>query len=113
MRDNKVTFYFAKLHKSWSKGKPHSSLTIIGFLAASQLCVIETIDRYLDRAKDRRLGKSQLLFGFQIPYKEVVIRTISGLIEKVLKLAYKAPSARSTSSSNIKLKGFSLADILK
>ena len=30
--DKKVTFYFAKLHKSWCKGKPTPSLTIIGFL---------------------------------------------------------------------------------
>ena len=64
-RDNKVTFYFAKLHKSWHKGKPPPSLTNIGFPEDPQLCVIETLDTYLDRTKDRKLGKSQLLLNFQ------------------------------------------------
>ena len=30
--NNKVTFYFAKVSKSWGKGKPPPSLKIIGFL---------------------------------------------------------------------------------
>ena len=74
---NKVTFYFAKLHKSWRKGKPPPSLTIIGFPEDPQLCVTETLDTYLDRTKDRRLGKCQLLLSSQKPYKEVVSSTIS------------------------------------
>ena len=69
--DNKVTLYFAKLHKSWRRGKPPPSLTIIGFSEDSQLCVIETLDTYLDRTKDWRLGKSHLLLSFQKPHKEV------------------------------------------
>ena len=75
---NKVKFYFAKLHKNWRKGKPLPSLTITGFPEDSQLCEIETLDTHLDRTKERRLGKSQLLFSFQKPYKEVVSSTISG-----------------------------------
>ena len=117
--DDKATFYFAKLHQSCRKGKPPSSLTITGFPEESQLCVIETLDTHLDRTKDRRLGKSQLLLSFQRPCKEVVSITISGWIKKVLKLAkidtdiYKAHSTCSASTSNVKLKGLSLADILK
>ena len=42
--DNKVTFYFAKLHKCWRKDKLPPSLTIIGFPEDPQLCVIETLD---------------------------------------------------------------------
>ena len=74
---------------------------------------------YLDRTKDRRLGKSQLLLSFQKPYKEVVSSTISVWIKKVLRLAkidtdiYKAHSTRSASTSNVKLKGLFLADTLK
>ena len=117
--DNNITFYFVKLHKGWHKDKPCPSLTIIGFPEDSQLCVIETLDMYLDRTKARRLGKSQLLLSFQKPYKEVVSSTISGWIKKVLKLAkidsdiYQAHSTHSASKSNVKLKGLSLADILK
>ena len=108
--DNKVTFYFAKLHKSWREGKPPPSFKIIGFPEDSQLCVIETLDTYLVRTKGRRLGKPQLLLSFRRPY-------ISGWIKKVLKLAktdiHKADSTCSASTLNVKLKGLSLADILK
>ena len=75
--DNKVASYFAKLDKSWRKGKPPPSLTIIGFPEDPQLCIIETLDTYLDRSKDRKLGKSQLLLSFQKPYKEVVLVVLS------------------------------------
>ena len=54
--DNKVTCYFAKLHKSLREVKPPSSLTTIGFPEDPQLCVIETLDMYLDRIKDKKLG---------------------------------------------------------
>ena len=117
--DNKVASYFAKLHKSWRKGKPPSSLTIIGFPEDPQLCIIETLDTYLDRTKDRRLAKPQLLLNFQKPYKEIVSSTISGWIKKVLKLVkidtdiHKAHSTRSASTSNVKLKGLSFEDMLK
>ena len=57
--DKKVTFYFSKLHKSCCKGKLPPSLTIIGFSEDSRLCIIETLDTYLDRTNDRSLGKLQ------------------------------------------------------
>ena len=65
--DNKVTFYYAKLDKSWRKGKPAPSLKMIGFHEDLKLCVIETLGTYLDRTKDRRLGKCQLLLSCQKP----------------------------------------------
>ena len=101
------------------KANHHLSLTIIGFSDDPQLCVIETLDTYLDRTKGRRFGKSQLLLSFQKPYKEVVSSIISGWIKKVLRLAkvdtdmYKAHSTCSASTLHVKLKGFSFADILK
>ena len=74
-RDNNITFYFAKLCKSLWKRKPPQSLTTTGFLEDPQLCVIETLDTYLDRKTDRKFGKSQLLLSFQRPCKKVVSRT--------------------------------------
>ena len=62
--DNKVTFYFAKLHKSCCKGKPPPSLTIIGFPEDPQLCVIETLDTYPDRTKDEKAWKILLVIEF-------------------------------------------------
>ena len=105
--NNKVTFYFAKPHKSWHKCKPPPSLTITGFPEDSQLRVIENLDTYADRMKDKRLGKPQLLLSFQKPCKEVVSSTFSGWIKKDLKLAkidtdiYKAHSTCSASTSNV------------
>ena len=55
--NNKVAFYFAKLHKSWRKGKPLPSLTITGFPEDSQLRVNETLDiRILIEQKTEGLG---------------------------------------------------------
>ena len=116
--NNKVIFYFAKLHKIWHKGKPSPSLKPLGFLKINNYGVIKTLHTYLSRTKDRRLGKSQFLLSFQRLYKEV-ISSISGWVEKVLKLEkvdtdiYKTHSTCSASASDVKLKGLSLADILK
>ena len=71
--DNNITFYFVKLHKGWHKDKPCPSLTIIGFPKDSQLCVIETLDMYLDRTKARRLGKSQLLLSFKNHIRKLLV----------------------------------------
>ena len=62
--NNKVTFFFLETNKSWCKGKPLTSLTIIGSPEDPQLCVIETLDTCRDRTKDTRLGKSELLWSF-------------------------------------------------
>ena len=116
---NKVTFYFAKLPKIWRKSKPPPSLTIIGFPEDFQLYLMDTLDTYLLRIKDRRFGKSLLLLSFQRPYKEVISSTVSSWIKKILKLEkvdtdmYKTHSTRLASTSNVKLKGLSLTDILK
>ena len=87
---------------------------MIGFHEDLKLCVIETLGTYLDRTKDRRLGKCQLLLSCQKPQKEVANSTISGWIKKVLRLTkidtdiYKPQSTRSASTSNVKLKALSL-----
>ena len=116
--NNKVTFYFAKLHKIWGKGKPSASFKPLFFLKINNYGVIKTLHTYLSRTKDRRFGKSQVLLSFQRLYMEV-ISSISRWVEKVLKLekidtdTYKAHSTRLASASDVKLKDLSLADILK
>ena len=75
--NNKVTFYFAKLHKIWGKGKPSASFKSLLFTKINNYGVIKTLHTYLSRTKDRRLGKSQFLLSFQRLYKEV-ISSISG-----------------------------------
>lgn len=74
--NRKVKFSFAKLQKSWRTGKRPLSLTIVGSPEDNQLCVVETLDKYLEKAKPTRLDKTQVVFGFRKPYKNIVSRTI-------------------------------------
>lgn len=117
--NRKVKFSFAKLQKSWRTGKRPLSLTIVGSPEDNQLCVVETLDKYLEKAKPTRLDKTQVVFGFRKPYKNTVSRTISDWIKKLLTLAnigtsvYKGHSTRLVSTSNGNIKDLSLVDVLK
>ena len=114
-----VTFHFHKLHKSWMKGKPRPSLTVYAYSPDKQLCVVQTLSRYLEMTKDRRdPSRTQLLLSYRKPYKEISSSTASGWIKKFLQLAnvdtnvFKGHSTRSASTSKVNLKGLALSDIL-
>ena len=116
---DKLTFHFHKLHKSWRKGKPPSSITVYAHSPDKQLCVVQTLNRYLEMTKDKRdPSKTQLLLIYRKPYKEIASSTVSGWFKKVLKLAnmdtyvFKGHSTRSASTSKVNLKGLALSDIL-
>ena len=115
---DKVTFHFHKLYKSWRKGKPSPSLTVYAYSLAKQLCVVQTLNRYLEMTKDSRdPSRTQLLLSYRKPYKEIVSSTVSGWIKKVLQLAnvdtnvFKGHSTRSASTSKVNLKRLALSDI--
>ena len=81
---DKVTFHFHKLHKSWRKGKSSPSLTLYAYSPDKQLCVVQTLYRYLDMTKNRRdTTKTQLLLSYRKSY-EKISSTVSGWIKKVL-----------------------------
>ena len=81
---DKVTFHFHKLHKSWRKGKPLPSLTVYAYSPDKKLCVMQTLNRYLEMTKDRRdPSRTQLLLSYRKPYKEIASSTVSGWIKKV------------------------------
>ena len=119
--ENKATFHFHKLHKSWRRGNPPPSLDMYAYHADKELCVIHTLDRYLELTKERRkLSKAtQLLLSYKKPYKEIGSKTISRWIKKVLRLAnvdtniFKGHSTRSASTSKVSLHGLALSDILQ
>ena len=71
--EHKVTFHFHKLHKNWRKGKPPPSLTVYTYSPDKQLCVVQTLNRYLEMTKDR----TQLLLSYRKPYKEIASSTVS------------------------------------
>ena len=41
--NNKVTFHFHKLHKSWRKGQPPPSICYYSFPEELELCLVETL----------------------------------------------------------------------
>ena len=85
---DKVTFHFHKLHKSWKKAGFPPSLTVYAYSPDKQLCVVQTLNRFLEMTKDRRdPSRTQLLLSFREPYKEIASSTVSGWIKKVLQLA--------------------------
>ena len=116
---DKVTFHFHKLHKNWRKGKPPPSLTVYAYSRDKQLCVIQTLKRYLEMTRDRREpSRTQLLLSYRKLYKEIASSTVSGWIKKVLPLAnvdtnvFKGHFNRLASMSTVNLKGMALSDIL-
>ena len=84
------------------------------------LCVVACIDKNLGKSTPWwAQGQNQILLGHMRPYKESQISTIANLVKLVLKMAvndtslYKAHCCRSASTSNDKVLGISLKDILK
>ena len=47
-RSLQVTFYFTKLHKSWRRGQPPPELTYQAYTDDHSLCVVKTLQRYLE-----------------------------------------------------------------
>ena len=116
---DKVTFHFHKFHKSWRKGKPSPFLTVYAYSPDKQLCVVQTLNRYLEITKDRRdPSRTQLLLSYRKPYKEIASSTVSGWIKKVLQLTnvdtnvFKGHSTKSASMSKVNFKWLALSDIL-
>ena len=60
---NNYMFTFGKLHKAWRKREPPPSLKVYTFEEDTKLCVVGTLEEYLEIIKVwRRKDKSQLLF---------------------------------------------------
>ena len=84
-----------------------------------QLCMVQTLGRYLEMTKDRRdPSKTQLLLSYKESYKEIASSTVSGLITKVLEKAnldtniFKGHFTRSASTFRVNFKGLALSDVL-
>ena len=113
------TFTFAKLFKSWKKGKAPPCLEYLSFPTEVSLCVYESLTVYLQRsAQWRQRDQKQLLLSHIKPHQEVSRSTISRWIVEMLENSgidtrtFKAHSVRSASSSKAKINGLSTPDIL-
>ena len=79
------TFTFAKLFKSWKKGKAPPCLEYLSFPTEVSLCVYESLTVYLQRsAQWRQRDQKQLLLSHIKPHQEVSRSTISRWIVEML-----------------------------
>ena len=119
--DNRYQFTFHKLHKSWRRGKPPPTIEFYGFKEDKELCIVTTLDEYLNRTRTwhNNESKTQLLLSHVKPHAEVTSSTVSRWLKHVLKEAginvdiYKGHSTRAASSIKAALVGLSISDILK
>ena len=117
---NNYMFTFGKLHKAWRKEKFPPSLKVYSCEEDTKLCVVATLEGYLERTKVwRGKDKSQFLLSFVKSHNPVVNSTISGWINNVLREAgidtkiFKGHSTRSASTPKAGLAGLSVTDILE
>ena len=118
-----VTFSLAKLTKSRRKGKPPLKIEIKALEGEKSLCVITTLQVYLERTRKFRertedSSRSQLLISFVEPHMPVVPCTIAGWLLKLMAEAgidtevFRAHSTRGASTSKAAAKGLSCKEIL-
>ena len=85
---DRYIFYFSKLHKSWRKGQARPAITYFAFDEDKALCVVETLNEYINRSKPWRESnhEKQLLLSSIRP-NAVVSCPISGWLKKSFKQA--------------------------
>ena len=121
--EDKVSFSLAKLTKSRRKGKPPLKLEFVQFIDQPRLCVLSTLDTYLERTELFRSRKdphdrNQLLLSFVEPHHGVVPCTIAGWLVKLMSESgidtdqFKAHSTRGASTSKAAAKGLSCKEIM-
>ena len=102
------------LHERLKQTKPGRHLEpteLLSFPEDKELCVVQ----HLRECKDH----SQLLLSYVKPFKQVARDTVSKWVKQVLQSAgiditkYSAHSCRAASTSNVKVKGLNIAEIMK
>ena len=63
---NRYIFYFSKLHKSWKKGQTPPVITYFAFGEDKTLCVVETLNEYINRSKPWRESNHEKLYLYYI-----------------------------------------------
>ena len=83
---DRYIFYFSKLHKSWRKGEAPPAITYFGFDEDKALCVVETLNEYINRSKpwkESNHEKQLLLYSIR-PHNAVVSCTILSWLKRLL-----------------------------
>ena len=81
-------FRFHKLHKSWGRGESPPSLKKYAFPSDKALCVVATLDCYIDRTSIWREKNqaSKSLVSFIKPHNAVAKSTVAGWVKQILAL---------------------------
>ena len=111
------------VHEKLKQTKPGRHLEPIELLAFpedKELCVVQHLREYIHRTDPlRKADHSQLLLSYVKPFKPVARDTVSRWVKQVLQSAgiditkYSAHSCRAASTSNVKVKGLNIAEIMR
>jgi len=120
MDEQKITFTYGKLHKSWRQGKKPPKIVFHHFKEDSSICVVKAIKDYVHRSSIWRNKNvpSQLFLSHTNPHKPVSSDTIARWLKETLKDAgintdiFTAHSTRSASTSKAKAQGATIEEIL-
>ncbi|CAD6227212.1 GSCOCG00006019001-RA-CDS [Cotesia congregata] len=104
--------------KTSKKGKVQPVLKIPFFREKPELCIANTLNRYLEVTKDKRNGNDSLFISYQSAFKEVKSETISrwirsALVDLGVDKKFTAHSTRHASTSKAFEKGVSIEEIKK
>ena len=119
LSEEEVVFNFAKLLKTWKKGRAPPKLEIFAFEKYMGLCLIQTLKVYLNRSQEwRDEKKTKLLLDINKPHKPISASTVSRWVKDVMSLSgievslFKGHSTRSAATSRAILSGASIQEIL-
>ena len=110
------------LHEKLKQTKPGRHLEpteLLSFPEDKELCVVQHVRECIHRIDPLRKDHSQLLLSYVKPFKQVARDTVSKWVKQVLQSAgiditkYSAHSCRAASTSNVKVKGLNIAEIMK
>ena len=113
--------YRITVHEKLKQTKPGRHLELIELLAFpedKELCVVQHLREYIHRTDPLRKENSQLLLSYLKPFKPIARDTVSRWVKKVLQSAgiditkYSAHSCSAASTSNFKVKGLNIAEIM-
>ena len=113
--------YRISVHEKLTHTKPGRHLEPIELLAFpedKELWFVQNLREYIHRTDPLRKDHSQLLLSYGKPFKPVARDTVSRWVKQVLQSAgiditkYSAHSYRAASTSNVKVKGLNIAEIM-
>ena len=105
--------------KQTKPGRRLDAMELLTFPEDKELCVVQHLREYTYPTDPLRKDHSQLLLSYVKPFRPVSRDTVSRCVKQVLqslvinKTKYSAHSSRAASTSDVKVKGFNIAETMK